>query len=66
MTRTVSQKMGIKENSRAFLVQTDNEVLDNINLPTLNIPANISWQLTKEHAFYIAANRLYLALANKV
>ena len=37
MTRTVSQKMNIKENSRAFFVNADKAVLDNINLPTLDI-----------------------------
>lgn len=51
MTRTVSQKMGIKENSRAFLVNTDNEALDNINLPTLDIPTKLEEEFDYIHVF---------------
>ncbi len=51
MTRTVSQKMGIKENSRAFLVNTDNEALDNINLPTLDITTKLEEEFDYIHLF---------------
>jgi hypothetical protein len=51
MTRTVSNKMGIKENSRAFFANTDNEALDNINLPTLNIPTKLEEEFDYIHLF---------------
>jgi hypothetical protein len=51
MTRTVSQKMGVKENSRAFFANTDKEALDNINLPTLNIPAKLEAEFDYIHLF---------------
>jgi hypothetical protein len=51
MTRTVSQKMGVKESSRAFFVNTDNEALDNINLPTLNIPTKLEEEFDYIHLF---------------
>ncbi|MGK6350163.1 hypothetical protein [Parapedobacter sp. DT-150] len=35
MTRTVAQKMGIKENSRTIIVNPDNNAIDNIELPDL-------------------------------
>lgn len=51
MTRTVSQKMGIKENSRAFLVNADNEAIDNIHLPTLDIPTKLEKEFDYIHLF---------------
>jgi hypothetical protein len=51
MTRTVSQKMGIKESSRAFFVNTDIEALDNIDLPTLNISTKLEEELDYIHLF---------------
>jgi hypothetical protein len=51
MTKTVSQKMGVKESSRAFFANTDNEALDNINLPTLNIPAKLQEEFDYIHLF---------------
>lgn len=51
MTRTVSQKMGVKESSRAFLANTDNEALDNISLPTLNIPTKLEEEFDYIHLF---------------
>lgn len=53
MTRTVSQKMGIKENSRAIFVNADKEVLDNINLPTLDISTKIEEEFNYIHLFVI-------------
>ena len=41
MTRTVSKQMSVKENPRAFFANTDNEALDNINLPTLDIATKL-------------------------
>jgi hypothetical protein len=51
MTRTVAQKMGIKESSRAFFVNIDNVALDNINLPTLNIPTKLEEEFDYIHLF---------------
>lgn len=51
MTKTVSQKMGVKESSRAFFANTDKEALDNINLPTLNIPAKLEKEFDYIHLF---------------
>ena len=51
MTRTVSQKMGVRESSRAFFANTDNEAIDNINLPTLNIPTKLEEEFDYIHLF---------------
>ncbi len=51
MTRTVSQKMGVKENSRAIFVNADKEALDNINLPTLDIQEKLEEELDYIHLF---------------
>lgn len=51
MTRIVSQKMGVKENSRAILVNADKEALDNINLPTLDIQEKLKKELDYIHLF---------------
>jgi hypothetical protein len=51
MTKTISQKMGVKESSRAFFANTDNEALDNINLPTLNIPTKLQEEFDYIHLF---------------
>jgi hypothetical protein len=51
MTRTVSQKMGVKESSRAFFANTDNEALNSINLPTLNIPTKLEEEFDYIHLF---------------
>jgi len=49
--KTVSQKMGIKENSRAFFVNMDNEAIDNINLPTIDISSNLEEDFDYIHLF---------------
>ncbi len=41
VTRTVAQKMGIKENSRAIFVNPDKEALDGIGLPNLDISTEL-------------------------
>lgn len=51
MTKTVSQKMGIKENSRAFFVNSDKAVLDNINLPKLDITTKLEEDFEYIHLF---------------
>ena len=51
MTRTVSQKMGIKENSRAVFVNADKGVLDNINLPKLDIATKLEEEFEYIHLF---------------
>ena len=37
MSKTVAQKMGIRENSRAVFVNADKNALENMNLPALDI-----------------------------
>ena len=39
--KTISQKMGVKENSRAVFVNPEKEALENIYLPTLDIQENL-------------------------
>ena len=49
--RTVSQKMGVKENSRAFFINADNETLDNINLPAIDISPKLEDDFDYIHLF---------------
>ena len=51
MIRTISQKMGIKENSRAVFVNAQKEALENINLPTLDIQEKLKEELDYIHLF---------------
>jgi hypothetical protein len=51
MIRTVSQKMGVKENSRAFFINADNETLDNINLPAIDISPKLEDDFDYIHLF---------------
>ncbi len=51
MTRTVSQKIGIKENSRAFFINVDNEALDNITLPAIDISPKSEDEFDYIHLF---------------
>ena len=51
MMRTVSQKMGIKENSRAVFVNAEKEALESINLPTLDIQKELEEELDYIHLF---------------
>jgi hypothetical protein len=51
MTKTVSQKMGIKENSRAVFVNADKEALEHINLPALDIPTKLEEEFDYIHLF---------------
>lgn len=49
--RTVAKKMGIKENSRAIFVDADNEAIDNIHLPVLNISEKLEGEFDYIHLF---------------
>jgi hypothetical protein len=51
MIKTISQKMGVKENSRAVFVNAEKEALENINLPTLNIQEKLEEELDYIHLF---------------
>ncbi len=51
MIRTISQKMGVKENSRAVFVNVQKEALENINLPTLKIQEKMEEELDYIHLF---------------
>jgi len=51
MTRTVSQKMGIKENSKAYFVNPNKETVENIHLPTLDISTNLENEFDYIHLF---------------
>ena len=51
MTRTVSQKMSVKENSRAVFVNADKVALDNINLPALDTQTKIEDEFDYIHLF---------------
>ena len=51
ITRTISQKMGVRENSRAVLVNPEKEALENINLPTLDIQENLEGEFDYIHLF---------------
>lgn len=51
MIRTVSQKMGIKENSSAVFVNAEKEVLESINLPTLDIQEELEEDMDYIHLF---------------
>lgn len=51
MTKTVSQKMGVKENSKTVFVNAEKEALENINLPTLDIQEKLEVELDYIHLF---------------
>ncbi len=51
MIRTISQKLGIKENSKAIFVNAQKEALENINLPTLKIQEKMEEELDYIHLF---------------
>ena len=51
MIRAISQKMGVKEKSRAIFVNAQKEALENINLPTLQIQEKMEEELDYIHLF---------------
>lgn len=51
MTKTVAQKMGIKENSRAIFVNSEEEIIENIKFPTLNLSTKLEEEFDYIHLF---------------
>jgi uncharacterized protein YdhG (YjbR/CyaY superfamily) len=51
MTRTLTQKMGIKPNSQAFFVNIDNGIFDNLHLSVLNISTKLEGEFDYIHLF---------------
>lgn len=51
MIKTVSQKMGIKENSRSFFVNADKQALESINLPALEFSTKLNEEFDYIHLF---------------
>lgn len=51
MKKTVSQKMGVKENSRAFFANSEDEAIDNINLPAIDISLKLEKKFDYIHFF---------------
>ena len=51
MTRTVSQKMGVKENLKAYFVNPNKEAVENIHLPSLDISTNLEDEFDYIHLF---------------
>lgn len=49
--RTTAQKMGVKENSRAIIVNADKEAIDIIELPLLNISTTFENEFDYIHLF---------------
>jgi hypothetical protein len=49
--KTVSQKMGIKENSKSFIVNADKEAIANIELPKLETSDELKNELDYIHFF---------------
>jgi hypothetical protein len=51
MAKTVAIKMGVKENSKAYFVNSDKDALDNICLPALNISTKLEEEFDYIHLF---------------
>lgn len=51
MVRTVSQKMGVKENSKAYFVNADEEAIENLDLPNLDISKKLDNEFDYIHLF---------------
>lgn len=51
VSRTVAQKMGVKENSRAFFVNSDEEAINNIEFPPLDISTQLAEGFDYIHLF---------------
>ena len=50
-SRTVAQKMGIKENSRTIFINFNKEAIDNIELPNLDISTTLENEFDYIHFF---------------
>ena len=51
MKKTVAQKMGVKENSKAYFVNIDIKALQNIHLPALDISNKLEEEFDYVHFF---------------
>ena len=51
MERSVAEKMGIKENSKAILFNPDEEVVKNMKLPILEVSKNLKNEFDYIHLF---------------
>jgi hypothetical protein len=51
MTRTVAQKMGIKENSKAFFLNAEEDVISCIKLPVIDRSTNLDVEFDYIHLF---------------
>jgi len=49
--KTVSQKMGIKENSRALLMNAPNDAIDGMKLPEIDIAKSLTGEFDYIHLF---------------
>lgn len=49
--RTIAQKMGIRQNDRAFFVNADSKAMDNMALPLLDIPTTMEEEFDYIHLF---------------
>ena len=49
--KTVSEKMGIKENSHALFINAPSEAIENIGLPQLNISTDLTQKFDYIHLF---------------
>lgn len=58
MPRTVAQKMGVKEGSRAFFVDAPGAVLDALELPALEISSNLDGVFDYIHLFSITRSQM--------
>jgi hypothetical protein len=56
--KSVSQKMGVKKDSRAFLVRAPEEVMEDLDLPNLNIAARMTGGFDYIHLFTTTQNDL--------
>jgi len=49
--RSVAQKMGVKEHSRAIFVNADSDAISNMDLPSLDISLNLDGEFDYIHLF---------------
>ena len=49
--KTVSQKMGIKENSRVLFINAPNDAIEGINLPEIDIAESLTGEFDYIHLF---------------
>lgn len=49
--KTVAKKMGIKEKSKAIFINSDNDAVENIHLPTLDLSTKLEKEFDYIHLF---------------